>query len=100
MKKYKINKKIHIQGAKNMRKKVKKYPISVSVDATEWHLYKSGEFSGCKHTEGTNHAVLLVGYRNKDYWIVRNSWGEDWGEEGFIRLKFEPNVCNIENRVY
>jgi cathepsin L len=68
-------------------------PISVSVDASSWSVYKSGVYT-CPTPGGTldiDHAVQLVGYGTDptagDYWIVRNSWGATWGEAGYIRLK-------------
>jgi cathepsin L len=66
-------------------------PISVSVDASRWGTYKSGIYSGCdsQPTLDIDHAVQLVGYGTQsgtDYWIVRNSWGASWGEQGYIRL--------------
>jgi len=60
--------------------------------------YSSGIFhdSTCnKHSY--NHAVINVGYNTDEgYWIVRNSWGGSWGEEGHIRIKSGENICNCE----
>jgi len=65
-------------------------PVSVSVDAN-WESYHSGVFSGCsKLRSDLNHQVLLAGYakeKGEKYWLVQNSWGTDWGEDGYIRLK-------------
>jgi len=65
-------------------------PVTVSVDAdqTVWQLYRSGVLTeDCGDT--LNHAVTIVGYNMTEtppYWIVRNSWGDWWGEEGYIRI--------------
>jgi len=65
-------------------------PIDVSVDASSWNVYRSGIFNGCNQKNpDIDHAVQLVGYgteNGQDYWIVRNSWGSSWGENGYIRL--------------
>jgi C1A family cysteine protease len=66
-------------------------PISVAVDASNWSLYRGGILGAC----GTaiNHGVLVVGSTN-EFWKVKNSWGNTWGESGFIRLK-SGNTCDV-----
>jgi len=68
-------------------------PLAVNVDASAWHDYEGGVFDACsaKNTSNLNHVVQLVGYGRDDdlglnYWLVRNSWGTTYGEDGYIRL--------------
>lgn len=69
-------------------------PIGISVDATNWSFYTGGVFSNCNNTTH-NHAVLLVGLQDGN-WLVKNSWGPNWGENGYIRLK-NGNTCGLAN---
>eukprot|EP00933_Yihiella_yeosuensis_P045982 TRINITY_DN4142_c0_g1_i1.p1 TRINITY_DN4142_c0_g1~~TRINITY_DN4142_c0_g1_i1.p1 ORF type:complete len:373 (+),score=75.55 TRINITY_DN4142_c0_g1_i1:142-1260(+) len=67
-------------------------PVAISVDAGPWSSYSEGVFADCDKDATINHAVVLLGYGSDkeskmDYWLIRNSWGPDWGEAGFIRLQ-------------
>jgi len=72
-------------------------PVSVCVDASSWQDYSGGVLTSC----GTDvdHCVQLTGYSNYgqsgSYWLVRNSWGEDWGESGYIWVQIGEDLCAI-----
>ncbi|XP_050514055.1 cathepsin L-like proteinase [Diabrotica virgifera virgifera] len=72
-------------------------PVTVAVDASKWQLYAGGIFDGnCGYT--VNHGVLVVGYgqeNNKDFWLIKNSHGAEFGENGYIRLARGKDLCNI-----
>lgn len=66
-------------------------PLAILVDASSWSSYESGIFNGCDYSYNISldHAVNLIGYgsdNGQNYWIVRNSWAANWGEDGYIRL--------------
>lgn len=68
-----------------------KGPVVVSVAATDdWSMYSHGIMKACQTGAVINHAVVLVGFGEEGatgFWEIQNSWGPDWGEDGFIRLK-------------
>jgi len=70
-------------------------PLSVCLDAALWNTYRSGIMSTCG--KSVDHCVQAVGVDTGvgGYWKVRNSWGMLWGENGYIRLAYGQNTCNI-----
>jgi len=72
-------------------------PASVCVDASTWQNYQGGVLTDC--TSNIDHCVQLTGYHsysgNNPYWIVRNSWGSDWGQSGFIWIAIGQDLCAI-----
>lgn len=74
-------------------------PVIVTLAASGWHLYGSGVFS-CNASAPIDHAVLLVGYDNVS-WIIKNSWGDDWGDNGYIRInRTQGRNCSIGSGVH
>ena len=88
-----------------MKRVIMGQPMGAAIYAPAMLMsYHSGiiteEYLHCsKSTYGVNHGITVVGYgetkgenvhgRNRhcdEYWIIRNSWGRDWGEEGFFKL--------------
>ncbi|XP_075396455.1 cathepsin S isoform X2 [Tenrec ecaudatus] len=78
-----------------------KGPVSVAIDASHssFFLYKSGVYYDPSCTQKVNHGVLVIGYGNlngKDYWLVKNSWGLNFGDQGYIRMaRNHGNHCGI-----
>lgn len=64
-------------------------PIAVTVSASgAWSSYKGGLYNAC-NSNGTNHIVAIVGWDDEDEaWIVKNSHGEQWGDSGYIYMKW------------
>ncbi|KAF7847062.1 hypothetical protein BT93_L3398 [Corymbia citriodora subsp. variegata] len=89
-----------------IERSVSQQPVSVAVDgdSDDFKYYKGGIFSGpCG--KKLSHAVLIVGYGRSDsdgknYWLIKNSWGQQWGEKGYMRLQRSTGtyggICGIE----
>ena len=82
-------------------------PLIVGLNGTPLQTYSGGIIdktsSECPSSE-LNHVGILVGYGHddasgKDYWIVKNSWGEKWGENGYFRIKRGSGTCGINTYV-
>lgn len=74
-----------------LKNAVANQPVSVAIEAggRAFQLYKSGVYTGRCGT-ALDHGVAAVGYGTEDgvdYWIVKNSWGSGWGENGYIRME-------------
>jgi len=69
-------------------------PLSICVDAESWQDYSDGVMTHKECGKTLDHCVQLTGY-NGNAWSVRNSWGGDWGESGYIRLEYGFNTCGM-----
>ncbi|KAI3967177.1 hypothetical protein MKX01_042762 [Papaver californicum] len=88
----------------SLLKAVSKQPVSVAIDASgqDFQFYSSGVFTGTCGTE-LDHGVTTVGYGTDSdgtkYWLVKNSRGTSWGEDGYIRIKRDVDanegLCGI-----
>ncbi|XP_052191058.1 cysteine protease RD19A-like [Diospyros lotus] len=91
---------------------VKNGPLSIGINAVYMQTYIGGVSCPYICAKHLDHGVLLVGYgsagyapirfKEKPFWIVKNSWGESWGENGYYRLCKGPrshNVCGVDSMV-
>jgi C1A family cysteine protease len=88
-----------------LREAVYRSPVAVSIEADTktFQFYKGGILDSSNCGTELDHGALAVGYGEEDgnkYWIVKNSWGADWGETGYIRIgrsdsEDSEGVCGI-----
>lgn len=74
-------------------------PIAVSINASPktFQLYSRGVYDDKEcSSEHVNHAMLLIGY-TPEFWILKNWWGGNWGNEGYMKLKRGVNQCGVAN---
>jgi cathepsin F len=82
-------------------------PVTIGINADNMQLYQRGVASPskkrCKQSiNALDHAVLIVGFdrsATKPYWIIKNSWGTDWGEKGYYRAEFGKGICGLNKDV-
>jgi C1A family cysteine protease len=78
---------------------IQKGPVSVAIEADQsiFQFYKSGILDG-NCGKNLDHGVLAVGYKSdaqRGYWIVKNSWGTSWGNQGYVWIRAFKNMCGI-----
>lgn len=84
---------------------VKHGPVAIAMDtAGDFSKYSNGVYFNptCRNNSYT-HAMVIVGYGHEngmDYWLVKNSWGGNWGDKGFVKVARNKNShCGIANKV-
>jgi cysteine peptidase B len=76
-------------------------PLAICCDASQWQNYNGGILQGSQCGDNVDHEIQLTGYNSGQggYWVVRNSWGSSWGENGFIYLQYGTNTCDMNSEV-
>ncbi|KAG6588084.1 Thiol protease aleurain-like protein, partial [Cucurbita argyrosperma subsp. sororia] len=77
-------------------------PVSVAFQVVKgFRLYSKGVYTSnsCGSSpQDVNHAVLAVGYGVEDgvpYWLIKNSWGPKWGDNGYFKMEMGKNMCGV-----
>ncbi|KAL1362238.1 hypothetical protein AAHE18_03G065500 [Arachis hypogaea] len=88
---------------------VKNGPLAVAINAVFMQTYIGGVSCPYICSKRLDHGVLLVGYgsggyslirmKEKPYWIIKNSWGENWGENGYYKICRGRNICGVDSLV-
>jgi len=87
----------NVNNSDQLKAAIAQGPVSVTIEADNraFQFYKGGLYDGANCANETKHEVLFVGY-GAGYYIVRNSWGASWGEEGYVRIAHaDENTCDI-----
>ena len=79
-------------------------PVTAEINGRPLHDYHGGVYSDETGDKETTHIVSIIGWGMNEttgiqHWIVRNSWGQYWGEMGFFRIELGKNLLGIETKV-
>lgn len=79
-------------------------PVTAIVNAMSWQHYRDGIIQNdCDgDVEHLNHAVDIIGYDSSGaipHYIIQNSWGRDFGENGYLRIAYGNNTCGIASQI-
>jgi len=88
------------RGESNLKKALNDGPVSICLAADAFQFYSSGVLKYCPGQ--IDHCVQAVGYDDSSadpYWVVRNSWANDWGENGYVRVAQGKNLCKLSDDV-
>jgi C1A family cysteine protease len=80
-------------------------PVSIAIEADQriFQSYSSGVITSDSCGTNLDHGVLIVGYGTEngvDYWLVKNSWSSDWGDQGYVKIersdsKSDAGICGV-----
>ncbi|PIN02862.1 Cysteine proteinase Cathepsin F [Handroanthus impetiginosus] len=100
---------VSVDGDQIAANLVKHGPLAVGINAIWMQTYIGGVSCPYICGKSLDHGVLLVGYgaagyapirfKDKPYWIIKNSWGENWGEEGYYKICRGRDICGVESMV-
>ncbi|KAL6865204.1 hypothetical protein ACP4OV_016355 [Aristida adscensionis] len=87
-----------------LAKVVAHQPVAVSIDATKFQFYGGGVMQGKDCGTNLTHGMTLVGYGltqdGTKYWLLKNQWGEKWGEKGYMRLERGTGACGVAKSAF
>jgi hypothetical protein len=90
------------QDLKGFAAALEESPLSICVNAGAWNDYTGGVMTsaacGPMGADYQDHCVMATGFNSTastPYWIVRNSWSNTWGEEGYVYLEMAENTCGL-----
>ena len=94
------------ESVDDIKKSLQNGPIAIALDANSFlfRFYESGVIDlDPEYSNRLNHAVMLVGFgedEGGEHWIIQNSWGSGWGDNGFVKLRIKDGLGTLLCQIY